>query len=295
MKAIQLAIIVTIISALASPVVSLAVDDLKISINCPDVVLRWPSKEGETYIIEHRTTLDTNTPWRTLTTDYPASTGTNLTYYVHPDQVPCPPGQIFGMMSAMRSGSESSRAVYTSALFAAVMAGDDSYVVDTPPMPPVRVGKEFVPWEKVHSLVLPTVRQISKKIRSRILERLAEKAVSRSLAAEVSDEISGAENLDGPNGNDPQRQDAGGGGGEPTSGFYQVKSVRVTGGLTNAMSASDLIDITVRPEIGLEYLRLAVDGRSTKGAELLIPPFTNGPIILSFDTTATRTAPTPFR
>lgn len=59
------------------------------------------------------------------------------------------------------------------------------------------------------------------------------------------------------------------------TGFYRVLGVRLAGGLTNGMTASDYLNVTVRPEIGPRYLDLMVDGRSFPNQDLLVPPFTN--------------------
>ncbi len=75
-----------------------AIEGLKLSVHCPDVWLSWPSAEGETYIVQFRETLDTNSAWITLTNGLPAQTGTNLTTFIHSNRVDCPTGQIFGMM-----------------------------------------------------------------------------------------------------------------------------------------------------------------------------------------------------
>ena len=59
------------------------IEGLTISIqNRTNVVLGWPSAEGETYIIQSRPALDANNPWQTLTDYYPAFSGTNWTTYV---------------------------------------------------------------------------------------------------------------------------------------------------------------------------------------------------------------------
>jgi hypothetical protein len=33
-----------------------AIEGLKISAHCPDIVISWPSKAGETYIVQYRAT-----------------------------------------------------------------------------------------------------------------------------------------------------------------------------------------------------------------------------------------------
>lgn len=68
---------------------TLAIEDLQIAVPCPDVVLSWPSVEGETYLVQYRQTLDTNSNWLTLTNGLPAEAGTNWTSFVHSNQVEC--------------------------------------------------------------------------------------------------------------------------------------------------------------------------------------------------------------
>lgn len=68
---------------------SAAVENLQISVRCPNVVLAWPSVEGETYIVQYRPTLDTNAAWVTLTNGLPAAAGTNWTWFVHSNHKVC--------------------------------------------------------------------------------------------------------------------------------------------------------------------------------------------------------------
>lgn len=69
-----------------------AIEDLRIRVDGPDVVLSWPSAEGETYIVQYRGTLETNDVWQTLTNDYSAFSGTNWTTIVHTDAACYPDG-----------------------------------------------------------------------------------------------------------------------------------------------------------------------------------------------------------
>lgn len=68
---------------------ALAIEDLRIAVQCPDVVLEWPSVEGETYIVQHRLSLDDSCTWSTLTNAFPATSGTSWTFFVHSNQVVC--------------------------------------------------------------------------------------------------------------------------------------------------------------------------------------------------------------
>lgn len=66
-----------------------AIEGLTISVQCPNVVLGWPSNPGETYIVQWRPTLDPSTPWVMLTNGFPADSTANWTCFVHSNQVQC--------------------------------------------------------------------------------------------------------------------------------------------------------------------------------------------------------------
>src|ERR1035438_24174 len=69
-----------------------AIEGLRISVKCPNVILGWPSASGEYYIVQWRPTLDQSTSWVTLTNSLPASLSTNWTIFVHSNQVQCASG-----------------------------------------------------------------------------------------------------------------------------------------------------------------------------------------------------------
>ncbi len=98
-------VFITAIVLLASVHFTSAIEGLTLSIQSSNVVLTWPSVEGEMYIVEHRSTLDTNTTWEILTNYVPAAVGTNKTSFVHSNQVT--PHENFS-----DSGSETSDAKY---------------------------------------------------------------------------------------------------------------------------------------------------------------------------------------
>jgi len=109
MKTIKRGIIgVVALILLTSTVQTFGIEGLKLSVHCPDVWLTWPSVDGETYIVQYRETLGTNTPWITLTNSLPADSATNTTIFVHSNRVDCPTGQIFGMMFSGGGGGGSS-------------------------------------------------------------------------------------------------------------------------------------------------------------------------------------------
>ena len=62
---------------LAFALQSFAIEGIKLIVRCPDVVLSWPSVEGETYIVQHRETLDPEL-WVTLTNSLPAESSPTL-------------------------------------------------------------------------------------------------------------------------------------------------------------------------------------------------------------------------
>lgn len=81
---------ITIAILLCSQVLSLAIEGLSIKSVETNIVLSWPSTEGDIYIIQYKETVDTNTTWQILTNTLPAATGTNKTSFVHFGVVPPP-------------------------------------------------------------------------------------------------------------------------------------------------------------------------------------------------------------
>ena len=72
---------------LASALQSFAIEGLQLSLQCSNVVLRWPSVAGDAYFVRYRPDLTTNSSWTILTNAYPAANGTNMTYFVHSNAV----------------------------------------------------------------------------------------------------------------------------------------------------------------------------------------------------------------
>ncbi len=81
--------IITSLSLALFPAATRAIEGLQLSVQCPDVVLAWPSVEGEAYFVQHRPTLDENSAWITLTNALPAEAGSSWTWFVHSNQVVC--------------------------------------------------------------------------------------------------------------------------------------------------------------------------------------------------------------
>ncbi|HHY84157.1 MAG TPA: hypothetical protein GYA07_01285 [Verrucomicrobia bacterium] len=69
-----------------------AIEDLRLQVQGTNVVLSWPSVEGEMFIVRYRPRLDEAHPWTILTNDYPAALGTNRTTFVHAGVVEYPAG-----------------------------------------------------------------------------------------------------------------------------------------------------------------------------------------------------------
>jgi hypothetical protein len=93
MKLLQQGARLAVLAALMASSASVsAIEGLQISVQCPDVVLGWPSTSGEYYIVQWRPTLDSSTPWVTLTNSLPADDTTNWTIFVHSNQVQCASG-----------------------------------------------------------------------------------------------------------------------------------------------------------------------------------------------------------
>lgn len=93
------------LAAAAASFNSFAVPDTRIAVRCPDVVLWWPSTNGQSFLIQIRPDLNPDTLWTTVTNFYPAALNTNATYFIHSNQVNCPSGQSFGLMSASGGSS----------------------------------------------------------------------------------------------------------------------------------------------------------------------------------------------
>lgn len=111
MKILTKGAIGAIALVLASAANTSAIEGLQISLECSNVVLSWPSIEGESYIVQYRPTLDPGIAWQTLTNDLPATSGTNITLFVHSNIVQYPNCGGSGMSAMMSSagGSTSAR------------------------------------------------------------------------------------------------------------------------------------------------------------------------------------------
>lgn len=271
MKAIKPMIprlILGFVITLTPAVSSFAVEELKLTIRCPDVVLSWPSVEGENYIVQFRETLSIDTPWVTLTNYLPAESGTNLTIFTHSNRVDCPPGQIFGMMrsaggdnatlSTASSLSREERAALKQAREEARLAAlFEKCALE---------GREPYEWELKNQPPLPPS---PKEVREKLLAARASR-----LAGASTQPFSQKENFDGPPGpgteNGPVPE--GGGGIEPGCGFYRVVRDGIhLYGITNGMILSGVVTIPIEYSLSstdqLTGFNLSADGNPLIGVD----------------------------
>jgi len=288
MKTTRSAIIGAVALLFASAIQTLALEGLKVSVQYSNVVLSWPSVEGETYIVQYRPTLYTNTPWVTLTNSLPAEVGTNWTSFVHSNQV-----------QYLAGGSSGS----SSELFVATAAGGDGYdsmamAAAEPTVPlamPANGSGDAVPLSlyppgfDLSGLIIfdpSTGEWLSGS--GYIISPLPSdpEAISPRSAVRVADS---AALLSGDGAEDPQPEGEGEGGGDPPSyGFYQVVRTGVhLFGITNGMTLSGVVKVPV--EIGetgdkLGTLSVAVDGVVIPHAEILSAPFSDHRLIFDLNT-----------
>ena len=181
------------------------------------MVLSWPSVEGETYIVQYRQTVDTNSSWITLTNYLPADAGTNLTFFVHSNQVGCSSGGSFsgGGSSGGPAAPDSAMMQATVDTIAPVTQLDDAtilFLAQHEVFPPYAWDREHRPpyvWELEARPPFPwdpgAIRPA--EIESSPVRTLAPSGVSFNSYAE----------------NEPQPEGDGDDGGDPPSyGFYRV-------------------------------------------------------------------------
>ena len=244
MKKINHGALVAAAFFLAATVPTFGIEGLKIKVVCPDVVLSWPSADGETYIVQYRATLDPNDTWATLTNSLPATSGTNRTSFVHSNMVDCPSGQIFGMMSSGGSSSASSFSSFTST---SLTSADQEEVSEpTEPMVMPKDGSSLPTPLKLYPqgfdlsgwiIIWPdgSTTAWTQEIVETYTQVLAESSTS-ALSSQIL--VNG---LDGPSGNGPLD-----GGAANNTGFYEVVKVGATlYGLTNGTTISNVVKLPV--------------------------------------------------
>ncbi len=237
---------------------SFAIDGLKLSVQSSDVVLTWPSLEGETYVVQYRPTLNLTDSWQTLSAAWPADTGTNFTSYTHYGIVQYPPadsGGGGGSQPAMMSGSEAAFDSSRAAAEPMVMRADGS-------------------GSAVPLAIYPPGFDLSGSI---IFDPATGERVrgnGYTVKAASNRPSGGMQPMDFSTDSTNQY-----------TGFYRVLGVRLAAGLTNGMTASDFINIQTRPEVGSQYIRLIANGLTYPMQNLLLPPYTNtNSVTFSVDT-----------
>ncbi|MBP7827829.1 MAG: hypothetical protein BWX84_02750 [Verrucomicrobia bacterium ADurb.Bin118] len=253
---------------LFEPVHSHAIEGLKLSVQCSNVVLSWPCRDdgSETFIVQYRQTLDPSTPWQTLTTSHYAEFGTNVTYYIHSNVVQnpnCGGGGSFAAMAESGSGDMSGKAFsfFDWGVPLAMRADGTGSIVPLALYPPGFEFSDFLIFDPATSEWLKGTGYVK----------------------EVG-------TVDGPL--DPGPMDGDGGGGTndpPETGFYRV--VRVGPnliGITNGMTLSGVVQIPVEvasPEGTLVTVTLTENGSPVGEDSIHVSPFELPVPLVTLDTT----------
>lgn len=251
---------------LASAIPALAIEALHLSVQCSNVVLSWPSAEGETYIVQYRQTLNPSDSWQTLTSSCPATSGTNITVYVHSNIVQNPGcGCDGGSFAAMISGGNAlalAAAEPIKLMPMAIPTNGSGGAVPVVLYPPGFDLSGFVIFDPDTG------------------ESVSGAGYSTSAFSLSNPLLDGPQPLDGGSG-------SGGNAPAPETGFYQV--VRMGAhlmGITNGTTLSGVVSIPV--EVGNDSGGLVnsslTEDDSPVGGSIQTAPF-NFPLALTVDTT----------
>jgi len=248
---------------LTTAIPAFAIPGLNLSLQCSNVVLSWPSADGQSYIIRYRPTLDPSTPWQTLNSSWPADWGTNTTYFVHSNIVQHPNCGSGGGSSAVVSAGRATSGLGT--------------LARTPTEPlamPADGSGSAVPLA-----LYPPGFDLSNFL---IFDPATSQWTQGSVASRA---LLSAQWQDGP-------QPLGGGGDgpgdPPETGFYEVVQNGVQFfGVTNNQTISGWVELPV--EVGadsgtLVNVSLSANAQVIPGQEDLSAPF-SGPLLLGLDTT----------
>lgn len=240
-----------------------AIEGLQISVQCSNVFLSWPSTNDEIFIVQYRPTLDSSTPWQTLTASWAADTATNRTVFVHSNIVQFPNcGGDSMMMSMNESAALSAKSATDEPTEPVAVRIDDEKLSPVPLMlyPPGFDLSNFLIFDPASSEWFKGTAELTAALNS----------VSRDV---------------------PQPQDGDGPGDDstpPETGFYRVvrNGVHLIG-ITNGMTLSGVVSIPV--EVGAEAgdlvaLSVREDG-SPVGNSPAVAPF-DAPLHVVLDTTA---------
>ena len=231
----------------------LAIEGLQISVNCPDVVLAWPSAAGETYLVQYRPDLNPGTAWVTLTNSLPDS-GTGLTVFVHSNMVLC----LQGGSGTNGGGPPPSPFTATSPTAGGSGALTPWQAQGRPPYPWELQDRPPYPWEPGASIPSDAL-----------------KAPSVSLTG------------NSPTGFGP----LGGGGPDPNAGFYRVvrygpSLFGVTNGTILSGSVTIPVEFGATNSTALVGFTLYVDGQPASSSDVSTNAL--GQWILSWDTSSVR-------
>ena len=252
----------------ATAVHTYAIEGLQLFLQCSNVVLTWPSVEGETYIVQYRPTLDTNSTWETLASSLPAEIGMTNTTFVHSNAVimaVCDGGGSFATMSY--GGNETS--------LTATIVEDDT------PTEPVVISTNGV-GSPVPLRLFPPGFDLSGYY---IYDPSSDKLVSGSLLSSSFDGEAQLDDLDPPTGE-------GGGATNESSGFIsETGFYRVVRngihfyGLTNGAVLSDIVSIPIEISLTSTDAITGISFYSSDGSPLVgANGSENAPWVLEWDT-----------
>jgi hypothetical protein len=241
-----------VIALFSASLSGFGIENLKITVQCPDVVLSWPSQAGETYIVQYRPTLNTNTPWMTLTNNLPAATGTNWTSFIHANVIAdCPPPE------APAGGGAQAASSWTS------MSEEE------------RVARRAELRKRAEAMaeyLMAMLREAVARAQAQ-RERWAREGRPTPHAAPSQAQ------LDSPQAAESQSV--------PNAGFYRVvrNGVHLIG-LTNGTALSGIVPVVFEAgydQGSLSSVTLSANGTAIEGTSMVAPPFSQPPAFL-FDT-----------
>lgn len=237
----------------------MAVDGLSIQVHeATNVLLRWPSTPGQTFVVVHTKSLSAPVQWEVLASGYPAEAVSNETTFVHYDQIPAATGGGGqSMMSLNTASSELSELLADPMLFLPGVQDD--------PVP----AQIFPPGFDLTAYNILWPDGSTELWNSKSLE---------SYAATQSELLGYSTSSGLPTFDSEGEESSGDALGTLGCGFYRVLGVRVVAGLTNNTTLSGYFAAAARPDSGVQYLRLLVDGEGFPGLDAIAPPFTNTPV-----------------
>lgn len=256
MNAIRLLKAVTCNLLLLSTVRLLGIEGLQISVQCSNVVLSWPSVDGEAFIVQHRTTLDGSSTWQTLTSSLPADLGTNLTFFVHTNVVQQPNcGDSDAVMAEEEDWLDPTAYALAQGVPMAIRADGSSSLVPLMLYPPGFDLSDFLIYDPIEDEWFQGSASLS--------------------------ELLHAESSDGSAGEGGQ-EDAGP---PPETGFYRVvRNGLHLFGLTNGVALTGLVEfpIEVGADVSMQDIVLYADGDNPAQSGVITNE--SGKVVLAWNT-----------